>query len=272
MINRAIAILVALTVTACAAGGAPSASDTPSSDLAATSELAAASGTPALSATPEPSEPPDPCDVGAFNELPVATCWAEPNAPAAREAGTRPMRIFYTIPAAGWSAFLGPYKDVGQKEDLQRVNVTFADIHNLTVDACTDHDPLDSPVGPTVDELAAALGALPPFEVASPPSDVTAFGYRGKHLEIRVPDDMPWEVIAGTPLFTDCYQGVLRTWIDPQLSYAFYGYTAPGDTEEFWILDVEGTRVVIAALRSANASAEMLAEQQAILDSIIIQP
>jgi hypothetical protein len=101
---------------------------------------------------------------------------------------------------------------------------------------------------------------------------VSAFGYSGKHLEIAVPTSVTWKVIAGTPLFTDCYQGVLRTWIDRQLSYAYYGYTAPGDTEEFWILDVEGTRVVIAALRSANASADMLAEQQAILDSIVIEP
>jgi hypothetical protein len=182
------------------------------------------------------------------------------------------MRIFYTIPATGWSAFLGPYKDVGEGEELQRVNVTFADVQNLTVDACTNQVALDPPVGPTVDDLAAALAELPPFEVASPPTDVTAFGYSGKHLEIAIPASVTWKVISGTPLFTDCHSGVLRTWIDPVLSFAFYGYTAPGDTEEFWILDVEGTRIVIAALRSANASAAMLAEQQAILDSIVIEP
>ncbi len=224
-------------------------------------------------ASPEQSQPPNPCDVGDFGDLPVGeTCWAEPNARAAREADTSPVRILYTIPATGWSAFLGPYKDVGEGEDLQRVNVTFADVQNLTVDACIDQVALDPAVGPTVDDLAAALAELPPFEVASPPADVTAFGYRGKHLEIMVPESVTWEVIAGTPLFTDCYQGVLRTWIDPALPFAFYGYTAPGDTEEFWILDVEGARIVIAALRSANASAEMLAEQQAVLDSIVIQP
>jgi hypothetical protein len=182
------------------------------------------------------------------------------------------VRILYTIPATGWSAFLGPYKDVGEGEELQRVNVTFADVQNLTVDACTDQVALDPPVGPKVDDLAAALAELPPFEVASSPSDVTAFGYSGKHLEIAIPASVTWEVISGMPLFTNCHGGVLRTWIDPILSFAFYGYTAPGDTEEFWILDVEGTRIVIAALRSANASAAMLAEQQAVLDSIVIQP
>jgi hypothetical protein len=266
-------MLLGLGIAACAVGGAPSALESANSPgEPAPSELAVASATANPTVTTRPAAPPNPCDVGGFNDLPVATCWAEPNARAAREADTTPVRISYTIPAAGWSAFLGAYKDIGEGEDLQRVTVVFADIQNLTVDACTDHDPLDPPVGPTVDDLAAALAVLPPFEVVSPPSDVAAFGYSGKHLEITVPASLPRKVISGTPLFTDCYQGILRTWIEPQLSYAYYGYTAPGDTEEFWILDVEGTRVVIAALRSANASAEMLAEQQAILDSVVIEP
>jgi hypothetical protein len=261
--DSGLTMVLTLILAACAAG-APSASDTPPSDPAGTSEAAAALPTPAPSESPEQSPPPNPCDVGDFGDLPVgATCWTEPNALAALEADTTPVRILFTIPAAGWSAFLGPYKDLGDGEDLQRVNVNFADIRNLTVDACTDQLALDPPVGPTVDDLAAALAHLPPFEVASPPSDVTAFGYTGKHLEITLPP---------SPLFSDCDGGVLRTWIAPPLSFAFSGYTAPGDSEEFWILDVERTRVVIAALRSANASEEMLAEQQAILDSIVIQP
>jgi len=273
MVIRAIAILVALTATACAGGGAPSGSDARTSASAGTAEMAAGSPTPATSESPQQSQPPNPCDVGDFGDLPVgATCWVEPNALAALEAHTTPVRILYTVPAAGWSAFLGPYNDVVDGEELQRVTVNFADIRNLTVDACADQVPLDPAVGPTVDNLASALATLPPFEVVSPPSDVTAFGYSGKHLEITVPAHLPWQSGGSTPLFTDCDGRVLETWIAPPLSFAYYGYTAPGDIEEFWILDVEGRRIAISALRSANASAEMLAEQQAILESIVIQP
>jgi hypothetical protein len=273
--NRIAKLLLvgAVTLAACASPAASTPASLAPSSAATESEVSVASPTAAPTGSPQQSQPPNPCDVGGFNDLPVGvTCWTEPNALAALAADTTPVRILYTIPTAGWSAFLGPYNDVGKGEELQRVTVNFADIRNLTVDACTDQLALDPPVGPTVDDLAAALAVLPPFEVASPPSDVTAFGYSGRHLEIAVPASVTWEVIAGTPLFTDCDGGVLRTWIAPPLSFAFYGYTAPGDTEEFWILDVEGTRVVIAALRSANASAEMLAEQQAVLDSIVIQP
>lgn len=268
---RFVAMLaVAIMVGGCARPGSPVTASESEGPVTPAAASVPASPSPELT----PSELPNPCDVGTdFGEVPAgATCWIEPNAPAALESDTTPVRVFYTIPAEGWFAFIGTFKDVGQGEDMQRVSALVADVRNLTVDACTDQVALDPPIGPTVDDLATALAALPPFEVVSPPSDVTAYGYGGKHLEIMVPADQPWEVIAGTPLFTDCAQGVLRTWIAPPLSFAFYGYTAPGDTEEFWILDVEGTRVVIAALRSANASAELLAEQQEILDSIVVEP
>src|SRR5688500_167604 len=121
-IRRAISTVVALAVTACAPGGAPSANDTTPSDLAGTNEVPAASPTPAPPESPEQSQPPrhNPCDVGDFGDLPVgATCWTEPNALAALAADTTPVRILYTIPAEGWSAFIGPYKDVREGEGLQ---------------------------------------------------------------------------------------------------------------------------------------------------------
>ncbi len=111
---------------------------------------------------------------------------------------------------------------------------------------------------------------MSPFEITSPPTDVTAFGYAGKHLEIRVPLDEPSD---GFEMFTGCGETLLKSWIAPgHVTFAFNGYTAPGDTEEFWILDVEGTRAVISALTSANASAELVAERQAVLDSVVIIP
>jgi hypothetical protein len=66
------------------------------------------------------------------------------------------------------------------------------------------------------------------------------------------------------------------SWIAPHLvsggGYAFYGYTAPGATEEVWILDVEGSRLVISAVRSPGSPQKDLAEQSAILESIQIEP
>jgi hypothetical protein len=51
--------------------------------------------------------------------------------------------------------------------------------------------------------------------------------------------------------------GKLKSWdgfIDTaEEADASYGYTGPGFREEFWILDVEGTRLMIAAARSPVA-------------------
>jgi hypothetical protein len=185
-----------------------------------------------------------------------------------------PLCAIFMVPADGWHSFLGTYKDREEDGELvERVTATITDVTNLTVDACSEQRALDPPVGPSVDELATALAQLRPFEVASPPEDVTIYGYSGKHVQLRVPLDQPFEPNAGpSGLFKECRDGVLRTWIAPVLSFAYYGYTAPGDTEDFWILDVEGQRLVIAALTSANASPALIAERQSVLDSIIIQP
>lgn len=224
---------------------------------------------PSASAMTSPASPlaANPCGdlSGEFPEIPVgATCWIDPDADEAT-----PLRVEFTITTPGWHLFIGPAKNVSDNAGHQRANVLFADVTNLTIDACSDQVPADPPIGPTVGDLATGLAALPPFELISPPADVTAFGYPGKHLEIRVPLDQPSE---GSEAFTGCGDRLLKGWIAPSLSFAFNGYVAPGDTEEFWILDVEGTRLVIAALTTANASPELVAERQAILDSIVISP
>jgi len=53
---------------------------------------------------------------------------------------------------------------------------------------------------------------------------------------------------------------------------AFYGYTGPGYREEFWILDADGTRLMIAAGRSPGSPPKNLAELRAIVDSLRIEP
>ena len=93
----------------------------------------------------------------------------------------------------------------------------------------------------------------------------SSYGYSGKHLAWTVPD------IA----FDHCDAGDVRSWIAPmdtaEKGDAFYGYTGPGFTEDFWILDVDGTRLMIASERSAGSPSKDLAEQAALLDSIRIE-
>ena len=80
-------------------------------------------------------------------------------------------------------------------------------------------------MGPTVDDLAAALSQLAPFEVTAPPTDVTLFGYPGKHLELTVPA-LPVTGGGDGREFADCIGGKLHSWISPNLGGAFFGYPA----------------------------------------------
>jgi hypothetical protein len=173
------------------------------------------------------------------------------------------LRVVYDVPTEGWSQWEGAVKF---DEDEGHVAVSITTMTNVVRHGCRNHSPADPPVGPSVDDLATALADLAPFRVTSPPEDVTINGYSGKHLELAVPD-LP---VEGEE-FTQCVGGNLYGWIGP-LTEAFYGYGGPGYTEEFWILDVEGTRLVIVAHRSPGSPPEDLAELRAILNSIRIEP
>jgi hypothetical protein len=244
---------------------------------------ACAPGTEASDApVPSPPAPSDPSptptiqdvtelDLRDFPLLEPGTYFIDPDADP-----STPLRVVYEVPVEGWSSWIGAAKFA--EEGWVAVSIT--SVTNLVRHGCRDHSPADPPVGPSVDDLATALADLAPFRVTSPPTDVTIYGYSGKHLELTVPD-MPFEFRSDGTLFKECtgfdwHRRYLMSWIAPHLvalgGYAFYGYTAPGHTEELWILDVEGTRLVIAADRSPGSPGKDVAEMRAILDSIRIEP
>jgi hypothetical protein len=84
-------------------------------------------------------------------------------------------------------------------------------------------------------------------------------GAAARGLELTVPD-LPVDQSG----FTRCVDGKLTSWVGAtdadEEGDAFYGYTGPGYREEFWILDVEGTRLMIAGERSAGSPQKALIE------------
>jgi hypothetical protein len=199
-----------------------------------------------------------------FSDLEPGTYFIDPDLDP-----STPLRVTYEIPAEGWQSWIGAAKFAGDGH----VGLSITIVSNLVTHGCRDHAWADPPVGPSVDDLAAALADLPPFRVTSPPEDVSIYGYQGTNLELTVPEDQPF---SDDGIFIGCDEGTLKSWVaaidegDP--GDAFYGYTGPGYTEEFWILDVEGTRLMIAAERSPGSPSEDVEELRAILDSIRIAP
>jgi len=215
-------------------------------------ELDTANVTPTTAPARDIMELPD------FGGLPQGRYFIDPDGD-----DTTPLRVTYEVAAPGWSQWIGAVKF----SDVGHAGLTITTVRNVVTDGCRDVTLQDPAVGPTVDDLATALSQLEPFEVVAPPTDVTVLGHPGKHLVLKAPDNLPF----ADGEFTGCVDGNLHSYDAPNNGGPFYGYT-PGDTEELWILDVEGTRLMIAAGASPGTTAQDLAERDAIFDSINIEP
>jgi hypothetical protein len=135
--------------------------------------------------------------------------------------------------------------------DSSEARVGFATMDNVFIDPCRpdlgEHDPA---VGPTVDDLAAALGSLPGVEATT--TDATLSGFSWKRVDLNVPSE-----------FGDCV---------PEGGEALLSSDGPLEPgiHQVWILDVDGTRLVIVAVERPGALDRQAAELQAIVDSIQI--
>jgi hypothetical protein len=139
----------------------------------------------------------------------------------------------------------------------------FMEVANTYTDSCPSVA-LDPPVGPTVDDLASVWGDRPAFD-ATVPTDITVDGFDGKLVEFTVPDYEPGQALD------DCADGghfmLLEGVGTPGDGYWAQG---PNQHHQLRILDVDGTRVVIAASWYPDTSAQDRADIDEMLSSIQI--
>jgi hypothetical protein len=139
----------------------------------------------------------------------------------------------------------------------------FMEVGNTFTDPCQSIA-LDPPVGPTVDDLASVWADQPALN-ATAPTDITVDGFHGQQVEFTVPD------YAVGENEDDCADGghfMLLEGVDTPGD----GYWAQGPNQhhQLWILDVDGTRVVIGAGWFPDTSAQDRADIDEMLSSIQI--
>ncbi len=241
--NRTIlAASVALSILAGCSGAAPTAA--PSASPAPTPTQpppATPAATPAPTATQAPS---------------IATRQVRLNVTDGPEA----LRVVVDVPPAWQRADPEPADShsVVRGDTLPPTGmfVWFGTIANTYADPC-GHLLRTPEVGPTVDDLIAAFADIPNL-TSTEPVQTTLGGRPATHIELTVDDELP------------CPANSFYLAADEQGIYFFVD--GPGQVVRTWVLDLDGTRVVAWAFHFPEATAEGLAEEQAILDSVEFEP
>lgn len=227
-------------------------------------------------ATPSPSVSPsispEPTPRGMFDgELPAGSYVTHPF--SAPDSG---LRITYTVPA-GWTGFgdwalLGP-NGTGAPAG---VGIGFLMATGLFSDGC-HWDQLgngtwpqvgDITVGPSVDDLVAALRVHPDYEVSAP-TDAVVSGYPAKRLDLAFPTDVD---LTSCDNAAGATGGAYFVWGTSNSNVNDLYAQGPGQIFRLWIVDVDGARVIIVSPDYATTSAADRAAAQSIIDSVVIGP
>jgi hypothetical protein len=146
--------------------------------------------------------------------------------------------------------------DEDDEEDSEFSTVEYWAVHGVYDDPCRWEGAAPE-IGPGVDDLVIALSDQRYTEVVTDPEPVTLGGHDGVLLSVRVPDDLDG---AG------CTEGRYMFW---QGSPGDAHHQAPlGTTEQMWILDVDGQRVVLGAAATAGVRESDVAELTTMVESV----
>jgi hypothetical protein len=169
--------------------------------------------------------------------------------------GVEPFQITFTVPP-GWEKNQPPA--IVWSRDDDKSTISFGTVDDLVSDPC---DPPQGyvGVGPTADDLATALAAVPGFAINSSEA-VTISGFTGTMLDVEWSD-------AGCP------EGVeAMLWVEQPGDFV---EPHPGASDalftRMYILDVSGERLVITTFAHTNATESRVNEIQEILDSTQIE-
>jgi hypothetical protein len=215
---------------------------------------------------------PDPTPTIAPSHEPTATPIPPLPPSGALDPGTYGMPVrfggvgfAFTVPA-GWEVdidhFVHKGTDGTRKESgaimipsiTTGVILSAWQVDRVYADACHP-DGTDLPVDASVDALATALaGQL--GRVTSGPAEATVGGHPAQIVELTAAADL-----------TDCGD-MLLTW--PDLKGGWLP-ASPNQIDAVYIVDVDGTRLVIVATHWAGTSAADLAELEAVVASIQIE-
>ena len=218
---------------------------------------ASTGGSPAPAVSPSATPPTDP------SPTPDVDPFVEPR-PTRRHVNTVDGVPFsFSVPAGSWEHFgsisINKSETGGQSAEAIVYWSSFPDgdyddPYGHYAHPCNRL--LSPPVGPSAADLAAAVSRAPGTELVTGPSNVTVGGYPAIHVVLTVRKKN-----------VGCDPGFFYTWQDV-FGGALWPRTVVGATMRVWIVDVNGTRLFIAAATTPQASSGLDKETQQIVASI----
>ena len=213
---------------------------------------------PTVGATVNPAPSPT---AAAVATGPVPLTGAGPFEPGTYVIGD-PFELDVTVrfPTAGWRVWgsaitskVAPYYKISP--DPPGLGVILSQVDNVYANACkTSERLLDPPLGPSVDDLVQALSSQP-YTDATAATDVVISGYSGKHFEYSFTMDNPGcPALARWPTQSGDRQAI------------------PTERDELWILDIDGTRLVIDLFSFPATDKALIEEARQIVGTMIIAP
>jgi hypothetical protein len=218
-------------------------------------------GGPPLAASPSPSPAPTPSAIAIGSPAPTVIFPPAGPLAAGRHTLTEGGTKFSIQVPDGWSSS-GPncsgcvtddgwlQKGRDGSTDPGSVWAPVWNVDGVVADPCTR---TAGPIPKTATELADAVASLPGTDLVTAPEDVTVGGHPAKHVVIKVRDDI------------GCPHSQFFMW---GVGGIFRFATALGETNQVWIVEVNGTRFWFEAETYKGASPELGQEIQDMVDSI----
>ena len=161
------------------------------------------------------------------------------------------LRLTVDLPS-DWQAFeFGAQR--GTSSPPAGMAFVVSTVDNTFKDPCS-HLQRSPKVGPTVDDLAAALGEIP-NTTATKPVRTTIAGHQATYTELAIPASLP------------CALDEFYLWQDSPGGY--WWVQGLGETARVWILDIGGRRVTFLAHSYPGSGDDPKADFQKILDSVV---
>jgi hypothetical protein len=182
----------------------------------------------------------------------------EPGAYRLADPAYTPVDLVVTVPA-GWAmdSFRTFAKHPGGRMEVGLAPDVVAQVYR---DACgTDGALVD--VCPTAEDLIAALTAQRNVVVTGPTA-VTLGGHPAQRLDLAVPSGLDLAACGGAES--------IRIWVNEAVPVAYM--LSAGHAGSVYVADVDGHRVVIATDTGPDALAADVAERDAIVRSVRIEP